>query len=143
MLLTAVLYIFIMLCVGSFDNIPAYDPSATSCTNVTTSTLFTSTQTVKRSTAPETSTASATSAGIISWTITPVQTILSDSHVRSPSLTSSVRPADGAQDHSTIVAVSVAAGILIVIIAVVIICCIIFRSVHIFMHNTEMCDTVY
>ena len=75
MLLTAI----IMLYIGSFDNIPAYDPSATSCTDVTTNTLVTSTQAIKTSTTLETST------GIISWTPTPVQTITSQ--VQSPSLT--------------------------------------------------------
>ena len=122
MLLTAI----IMLYIGSFDNIPAYDPSATSCTDVTTNTLVTSTQAIKTSTTLETST------GIISWTPTPVQTITSQ--VQSPSLTSSGRPANGAQDYFTIgmiIAVSAAAGILIIIIAAVIICCVMFRSVHI------------
>ena len=106
-----------MLCmyVGSFDNVPAYDPSATSCTDVTTSTLIKSTQTVRTS-------ASEAPTGIISWTTISVQT--TTSHVQSPSPTSSGRPADGAQDHfiiRMIVIVSVATGLLIIIVAAVII----------------------
>ena len=87
--------------------------------------MVTSTQTVK------TSTASETSACIISWTTTPVQTIMS--RVQSPSPTSCGRPADVDRDYLLFVmtaAVSVS-GILLIIIVGTVIIYFIVRLVHI------------
>ena len=126
--------LLMMLYVGSFDNIPAYDPLVISCTDVTTSTLFTSTQSTKTSTASETST------GIISWTTTPVQTITS--HVQSPSPTPSGGSGDEARDEFTIgmaVGVSVATAIFSMIITIMIICCVLRRLVHLCVAHTLRC----
>ena len=91
---------------------------------MTTNTLFTSTQTIKISTASETSTL------VVSWMTTPVQIITS--HVLSPSPTSSGRSADG--DH---IAIVVTVGVTVVgiipsIIIVAIIICALKRLVHIY-----------
>ena len=89
-----------------------------------TTTLCTSTQTVKVSTASETST------HITSWTAIPVQTIIP--HVQFPSPTSSGRPGDGVQDLFTIVMIAASVAVIaLIIIITVVISCVIVRSVHI------------
>ena len=101
--------------VGSFDNIPAYDPSETSCSDATTSTniFVTSTHTALQA-----------STLIDSWTTTPVQTITS--HVQPPSPTSNGKSDNG--DIRTIilaVGVSVAATLILIVVAAII--CVLLR----------------
>ena len=116
---------YILIYVGSFDNIPAFDPHALSCSGVITTTLCTSAQAV------ETSTASDTSTRVISRTTIPAQTIIP--HLQFPSPTSGGKSADGAQNYLTILmiatAVSVAVAVLIIMVAAMI--KFIVRSVHI------------